>query len=185
MKGKAFLKQVSRAIAVTIVFFGVIECLLRIAYFLRNAAVDYVPIPYVIGHSRGPVPPWLDDLRILEPDHALIWKNRPNLHRKYVDVFSPVWREEERTSLLRQFFPEIPTSLRRNSVWEISLNSGGFRDVEFSEGKASSTFRIICLGDSWTFGTNVGQRESYPQQLQALLRREFPETNVEVLNLGV
>src|SRR4029450_9187452 len=44
---------------------------------------------------------------------------------------------------------------------------------------------ILCLGDSWTFGWNVGSTQSYPQQLQDLLRREFPEANFEVFNLGV
>lgn len=96
-------------------------------------------------------------LRVLEPDKPLIWKNWPNLRRRYIDVFSPVDREEDRTSLLRQFIPTIPASLRKNPAWEISLNSQGFRDDEFPAKKLPSVFRIVCLGDSWTFGSNVGQ----------------------------
>ena len=57
--------------------------------------------------------------------------------------------------------------------------------MEIRKQKPSSVFRIICLGDSWTFGWNVGSTQSYPRQLQALLRREFPEANFEVFNLGV
>mgnify|MGYP003694281549 CR=1 FL=1 len=34
--------------------------------------------------------------------------------------------------------------------------------------------------DSWTFGWNVGSTQSYPQQLQYLLQREFPEANFEI-----
>jgi hypothetical protein len=53
-----------------------------------DSRVEYVPIPYAIGDNYGPVPPWVDSLRMLELDQALIWQERPNLHRKYVDVFS-------------------------------------------------------------------------------------------------
>ncbi|NIM98555.1 MAG: hypothetical protein GTO24_10885, partial [candidate division Zixibacteria bacterium] len=146
---------------------------------------DYVVLPYVIGQGYGPVPPWSDGLRILEPDESLIWRNRPKLSRRYIDVFTPVHTEQDRTSLLRQFLPAIPATLKGNPVWEISLNSQGFRDVEFPESKPLSAFRIICLGDSWTFGANVGQEETYPQRLRALLRREFPTAHFEVFNLGV
>jgi hypothetical protein len=55
-------------------------------------------------------------------------------------------------------------------VWEISLKSEGFRDGEFPKLKPPSAFRIICLGDSWTFGANVGQQDACPQRPQALLR---------------
>jgi lysophospholipase L1-like esterase len=133
----------------------------------------------------GPVPPWLDSLRILESDDELVWKSRPNLHRKYIDVFSPVQAQEERASLLRQFVPTTPKYLLGKPVWEISLNSWGFRDQEFSKVKPMSTFRILCLGDSWTFGANVGQEDAYPQRLGGLLRQEIPEANFEVFNLGV
>ena len=52
-------------------------------------------MPYVIGHDYGPVPPWVDGLRLLEPDDELIWRNRPGVRRRYLDVFSPVDTEEE------------------------------------------------------------------------------------------
>jgi lysophospholipase L1-like esterase len=185
MSGKAVLTELSKTIGATLVVFAIVESLVRVAYFARNSMVDYVPLPYVIGHSYGPMPPWLDGLRILKPDETLIWKNRPMRQRKYIDVFSPTHREEDRAALLRQFLSGLPDSLKDNPVWEISLNSTGFRDREFPKTKQSSTFRIICLGDSWTFGANVGQQDAYPQRLQALLRQEFSEAEFEVFNLGV
>lgn len=184
MKGRLILKTVSRAIAVTIVFFGVVECLLRVVYSGRNSMVTYVPLPYLIGHDYGPIPPWLDSLLILAPDEALIWKNRPNLYRRYVDIFSPAHTDAERISLFRRFVPPSANSWKKHPVWEIKLNSEGYRDREIAE-KQASAVRIVCLGDSWTFGMNVGQEQTYPQRLQALLEREFPEAAVEVLNLGV
>jgi lysophospholipase L1-like esterase len=185
MRGKAILKELSKTIGATLVVFAVVESLIRVAYFIRNSMAAYVVLPYVIGNNYGPIPPWVDGLRILEPDEALFWKNRPNLRRKYIDIFTPVHSQEERTSLLRQFLPASPDSLRDNPVWEISLNSEGFRGGDFPKLKPANVFRIICLGDSWTFGANVGQHDAYPQRLQALLRHEFPNTNFEVLNLGV
>ncbi len=179
------LRELSKAIVATLVFFAIVESLLRATYFIRNSMVAYVPLPYMIGDEYGPAPPWSDGLRILEPDEVLIWRNRANLRRRYIDVFSPPHTEEERTSLLRQFLPPLPGWARGNPMWEISLNSEGFRDADFPKGKSPSTFRIICLGDSWTFGANVGQEEAYPQRLRGLLKREFPEADFEVLNLGV
>lgn len=45
--------------------------------------------------------------------------------------------------------------------------------------------RILCLGDSNTYGVFVERPEAYPQQLEALWNREFGSPRVEVLNLGV
>lgn len=185
MRWKAVLKELSKTIGATLLVFALVESLLKVAYFVRNATVSYVALPYAIGQGYGPIPPWADGLRILEPDESLIWRNRSRLRRSYIDVFSPVHTERDRTSLLRRFLPVIPASLKGNPVWEISLNSHGFRDTDFPDQKASSTFRIICLGDSWTFGANVGQEEAYPQRLRALLGQEFPAAHFQVFNLGV
>ena len=185
MSKKARSREFAKAIGATLVLFALLESVLRLAYVVRNARVASIPLPYAMGHDYGPLPPWLDALRILEPDEALIWRNRPNIRRSYIDIFTPAHTEAERTSPLRRFFPALPAALDGTPVWEISLNSEGFRDGAFPEAKASSVFRIICLGDSWTFGANVGQERAYPQRLRTLLRREFPGANFEVLNLGV
>ena len=65
----------------TVIFFLLIEIVLRAAYFGRNSLVRYVPLPYVVGDDYGPIPPWLDDLLTLRPDDALIWRNIPNARR--------------------------------------------------------------------------------------------------------
>ena len=185
MSSKGILRELWTGIAVTLVLFAIVECLLRVAYSIRNTSVTYVPLPYVIAHDYGPLPPWLDKLVILAPDKDLIWRNRPNLRRRYIDIFSPVHTDEERTSLLRRFRPILPDALQGNPVWEIALNADGFRDAEAPEGNKPSAFRIVCLGDSWTFGMNVGPEQAYPQRLRALLRAEFPGTDFEVFNRGV
>jgi hypothetical protein len=173
-----------QVLAAAIVMIAAAEILLRVIYEVRNAAVDVVLLPYNAAQDFGSMPPWADGQRILEPDDALVWRNRSGVTRRYLDVFSPVDSEEDRRALLQQFLPGVPASLRDNPLWEVSLNSRGFRTDEFSTQKAPGVFRIACVGDSWTFGSNVDQRDAYPQQLGGLLAHAFPEASFEVLNLG-
>jgi len=184
-KGKIILEEIVKITAATLVIFVVFESLLRFVYFLRNSMVDYVVLPYNAAQDFGPVPPWVDGFRILEPDETFGWRNRSGVKRSYMDVYSPVREEKDRTALLRQFLPVLPASLKGNPVWKVALNSRGFRDKEFPRGKSSSAFRILCLGDSWTFGANVDQEKAYPQRLEGMLEEEFPQADFEVFNLGV
>lgn len=63
----------------------------------------------------------------------------------------------------------------------VSINSLGFRDREFGK-KDSGVYRIVALGDSFTWGMGVSAEKSWPKVLEALLREERP--NVEIANLG-
>lgn len=45
--------------------------------------------------------------------------------------------------------------------------------------------RILCVGDSHTFGAGVSREESYPAQLAARLADRHPGMSFDVLNLGV
>jgi lysophospholipase L1-like esterase len=114
-----------------------------------------------------------------------MWRNRPGVRRRYVDVFAPAAAETERAALLGRFLPWLPTALREHPTWEVTLDDRGFRGPGFSPSKRPSALRVVCLGDSWTFGANVAQADAYPQQLQGLLHERFPAADVEVLNLGV
>jgi lysophospholipase L1-like esterase len=181
---QGLLRRLLKPVLFTLAFFLIIEIGLRIVYAIRNAQVTAVPLPYVIGHSYGPTPPWLQESMFM-PDPDLIWKNRPNLRRRYVDIFSPIDTDAERRSLLRRFRPSLPEVWTDNPSWEVTLNSDGFRTDEIAREKPASTCRIVCLGDSWTFGMNVDQDQSYPRRLNVLLSEAFPQIKFEVLNLGV
>ena len=67
----------------------------------------------------------------------------------------------------------------------ISINSEGFRGVEFSLTKPSDTYRIVMVGGSTTFGSGVFDNETIPFQLEQKLRNENTEFNVEVINAGI
>ncbi len=66
------------------------------------------------------------------------------------------------------------------------INAQGFRGPQVSPAKPPGTFRIACLGDSHTFGTGVGELETWPAQLQALCEGAGAAGRpVEVMNWGV
>ncbi len=182
---RRFLKGVAKSLITTVIVFALAEVALRAAYSIRNAFVQRVPLPYALGDEYGPVPPWLDRLMILVPDRTLIWRNLPNVHRTYVDIFSPVRRAEDRIALLRRFVPALPAEFRDNPTWTIDLNAQGYRTADVAAAKPPATVRVACIGDSWTFGMNVDKDRTYPERLASYLRDTTPGTRFEVLNFGV
>ncbi len=67
----------------------------------------------------------------------------------------------------------------------ITINSHGFRGGPFELPKPAGTARVLCLGDSYTFGDYVNDDETFPAALQANLKRLIPERPTEVINAGV
>ena len=66
---------------------------------------------------------------------------------------------------------------------EYRINSLGFRDHEFPLEKPAGEFRVIAIGDSFTFGQGVQLDDSWPQQLERELRKRRTGA-VEVVNAG-
>lgn len=67
--------------------------------------------------------------------------------------------------------------------YKAEINSLGLRNKEFNIQKDDSTFRILCLGDSWTYGWGVDIEDSWPMQLETFLHKHgYPK--VEVINCG-
>jgi len=58
----------------------------------------------------------------------------------------------------------------------------GHRADELAEAEGR---RILCVGDSHTYGTSVPRAESYPAQLEAYLNRVDPEGRYRVVNRGL
>lgn len=65
------------------------------------------------------------------------------------------------------------------------INSYGLRGPEIPVKKQPGSYRVVCLGDSLTFGEGVKYADTYPAQLQARLAAAMPDRLVEVLNAGV
>jgi lysophospholipase L1-like esterase len=63
-----------------------------------------------------------------------------------------------------------------------TINSRGFRGPDFEVAKPKGVFRIVCLGESNTFGYHDRDDETYPYILGRLFARE--KLPVEVINAG-
>ena len=66
-----------------------------------------------------------------------------------------------------------------------NINSKGLRDVEHDHKKPDGTFRIIGLGDSFTFGNGVEFNETYLSVLEKRLNAENKSRNYEIIKAGV
>jgi len=65
----------------------------------------------------------------------------------------------------------------------ISINSLGFRGEQVALEKSPGKFRILCLGDSFTFGSYVNDEDTFPHLLEEKLRGHG--IHAEVINAGV
>src|SRR6266513_5823774 len=97
------------------------------------------------------------NLEIYEPDAKLYWKLKPNQN-----CYTKVDRKP------------------------VHINSHGTRGRDFQTAKPPNTVRILCLGDSRTFGWGHSEPETYCGRLERLLQ-ENRATNGqgEVINAGV
>jgi lysophospholipase L1-like esterase len=48
----------------------------------------------------------------------------------------------------------------------------------------SRSYTILCLGDSFTYGTGAPPDKAYPRQLEELLKQRYPRKNLKVINGG-
>lgn len=96
----------------------------------------------------------------------------PQFYLKDKNLF---WRFRPNQTIKSDFFVE--------GVYQI--NSYGLRDVEFSKEKPAGNFRVICLGNSCTFGWRVKSEETYPKQLEKLMNIDLDYKKYEVINAGV
>jgi len=100
--------------------------------------------------------------RLYQPDRNLVMRMRPDFHLEY-----------DRAAV----YPD------GQATYTVDTEAHGFRTAPFSETKRPGVFRILCLGDSSTFGMNVEAADAYPQVLDRLLETARPG-RFEVLNLG-
>jgi hypothetical protein len=84
-------------------------------------------------------------------------------------------------------FAHVPNGSAFLMGVQVSTNSHGLRDREYSETKSRDTYRVVMLGDSTTLGWGVPIEQTIPK----ILERELNRTgvpgyqNCEVLNAGV
>jgi len=112
---------------------------------------------------------------ILAPKESFLFPNNGTLRhfrepapREYEDLYVPPW------------LPYEP---------EFTINSDTLNErFEYSTQNPPTTFRIITLGDSWTFGQFVNTKDNYSERLEDMLNTRLACTSLEkfeVINLGV
>jgi lysophospholipase L1-like esterase len=160
------LAQFVAALAVTAALLGIIE--LGCGIYLRakwtGVRVWAPPDPtsdtvsVTMRSLRGSPVPLLQDL-------DLLWRNKAD-----AEITQPV----------------NPRSFGRDDTWTIKTSSEAFRGPERQlKGHTSDVYRILCVGDSVTFGFNVDQEAPYARQLERALRERYPSRQFEVINAGV
>jgi lysophospholipase L1-like esterase len=97
-----------------------------------------------------------------------------------------VWREPQEMYLSDPLLGHrlMPGQNAFTHSFPVSTNSYGFRDREFPLVPSPSTLRVLCLGDSLTFGDGVAVEDTYPKQLEKFLNGNKRDS-YEVINTGV
>jgi len=71
----------------------------------------------------------------------------------------------------------------------VAINSKGLRNPDIPYEKPANTYRILALGDSWTFGFRMNEPDAYPRQLERILQADAAKRGdkrkIEVINAGV
>lgn len=70
-------------------------------------------------------------------------------------------------------------------IFDLQTNSLGMRGPEIEIEKPAGVLRVLCIGDSCTFGSGAGGRMTYPVQLQEQLEATLGAGKVQVINAGV
>jgi hypothetical protein len=76
----------------------------------------------------------------------------------------------------------------RSYVWEgipVQINDRGFRTEAFSPTKEADVYRILNLGDSFVFGWEVNQEDTYGKLLEGKLNARGDGQAYEVINAGI
>lgn len=68
--------------------------------------------------------------------------------------------------------------------YDFRLNSKGFKDIEFNREKERGAYRILGIGDSFTFGV-VPYEHNYLTLLEDMLNSQRGGQRYEVINMGI
>jgi len=67
----------------------------------------------------------------------------------------------------------------------VTTNNLGLRSRQTHDNKKNDTFRVLAIGDSFTFGPYVADDETWPARLEQFTKQKFPVLPIEVLNAGI
>jgi len=92
---------------------------------------------------------------------------------------SKTYRLSNNTNLLYELLPNSSATIRGK---EYAINETGFRDKDYPK-STTKTLRIICVGDSLTYGWRVPLEKTYHKQLEKLFSQKG--RSIDVMGMGV
>jgi lysophospholipase L1-like esterase len=146
--------------------------------FSRGKTVLYSAVSVLLG------------LLAIEAVCAVIWSTLvPDMHQAQMDVvpirFGMVNYPdvvEKDPWLFWQLKANATAPLDQGKMTGFIANGDHMRNPEVPVERGPDDLRVLCLGDSITFGWGVRYEEAYPTLLAELLREAQPEREVSVLN---
>jgi lysophospholipase L1-like esterase len=158
------------SIMICIILLSMIE---GAAWIWLRLAASRIPVGNIATETIGT--DWFDFLNddlvtagkstpLYVPDAKLFWRLRPDTNASLENIVYKTKGEPVR--------------------WEITINGDGFRGTPYPSDNPSQKPVIATLGDSCTFGFRVSDKETYPAQLQEILRSQA-FGNATVVNYGV
>ncbi len=82
-------------------------------------------------------------------------------------------------------FEMVPNQIAYTTAEPATINEHGFRGPRFRGHRRADHVRVLCIGDSMTFGYSVGDDDPFPRQLERRLSEVWPGRQAEVINAGV
>lgn len=166
---KRVLGTIALALVSLFLAFAIPEVLLRLfgAYFSRNVFGE------AEDHMKG-IGGLFAETQRYEVEHGIV--QPPNFLRPSDLLWSLVPGYDHEIT-------RLPPIDRAKPTFRVKVNALGFRGPLPS--KRKDVFRVLCLGDSITFGDKLDEEDSFPAVLERLLQARWPDADVEVLNAGV
>ncbi len=92
-----------------------------------------------------------------------------------------------RQKLILIFFGLIVAVFFGEAIFRIGGLVVGKTEVRIYDRKYNNIYRILCVGDSSTYGIGASDvnKFSYPRQLQRILDEKVPNKKIDVVNLGI
>ena len=173
------VKVVSYCIYLTLAVFLLSELLLR-GYF----AYEISPRVFVYGTKLYENTFGSNRQKILEEQYdreVTEWSKREQ-------EANTVYHQDREMGGYRKFFPneeKYHRDAETGELFQIQINSRGFRGPEFRDQKPEDVIRVLTLGASSTFGFFNRDNETYPYQLQQILDDTCPSHQFEVINFAI
>lgn len=160
---------------------SVFRCVLALTIALQLAAVIYLywgpgPLGYI--YSDRTANGFQGDLL---SDNPYYCKVPDNLEEERLNVV----RNDLAGWIFSTFPPNYTSSMNPEGgeEWTARTNSRGLRDEEISIEKPEDTYRILVLGDSYTFGWGLDREERYTDVLERRLNETY-DKRIQVVNMG-